>query len=88
MKVFVPLSDDLLDNPPDELLDPLNREAALVPYQLGRLSISQVTAPTATEPHSKSSNSSSPGFVPSSAALPAFSSSTYLAGPALGKLGH
>ena len=76
MQVFVPLDEDTIDQ--------LNHQDALVPYQAGLLSVSQIAGPAAEDAQSRSSTSSSPGSAPSSAALPALSSSTYRAGPALG----
>ena len=76
MKIFIPLCDDMLD----QLEDP----GALVPFQFGVPSISQVTASAPVESQSMKRSSSSPVLTPSSAALPALSSSTYRAGPLLG----
>lgn len=76
MKIFIPLTDDMLDS--------LNASASLVPYRLGLTPISQLTAEAAPHPYSSIKVSSSPALAPSSAALPALSSSTYRAGPALG----
>lgn len=77
MKIFIPLTDDMLDD--------LDANELPVPYQAGLPPISQITD-SVSAPHpvqSRKSNSSSPGLTSSSAALPALSSSTYMAGPAL-----
>lgn len=79
MQVFVPLTDDMLDA--------LDSAEVPVPYRLGTPPISAVTPSTSARhgaPQSMCSSSRSPGATPSSAALPALSSSTYRAGPALG----
>lgn len=76
MKIFIPLTDDMLDT--------LNASMSLVPYQPGVPSIGQLTGTPGTNHQSSNSISSSPGLASSSRALPALSSSTYLAGPALG----
>ena len=73
MKVFVPITDEMLDKGliPDELLA----------YQAGLPLLSQLqSAPL----QSRSSTKRSPTPTPNSDAVPALSSSTYLAGLALG----
>lgn len=73
MKVFIPITDEMLEQGmiPDEL----------VAYQPGQPLLSQLqTAPS----QSSSSINRSPGPTPSSDAVPALSSSTYLAGAILG----
>lgn len=73
MKVFIPITDEMLDAGliPDEL----------VAYQRGQLLLSQLqTAPR----QSRSSNKRSPAETPSPDAMPALSSKTYMAGAALG----
>jgi len=75
MKVFVPLTDQMLEDNPNP--------GPLVPYQPGLPPISQLTASARPNRQSSISTSSSPGCTPNSPALPALSSSTYLAGPAL-----
>lgn len=72
--VFIPMTDDVLDNP--ELL------AELVPYQPGYLLAPGANMEDQSEPGIKVMRS--PGDKPSSDALPAFSSKTYIAGPVLG----
>lgn len=69
MQIFVPITDDILDHP--ELL------ALLVPYQAG-----VALSPEAIQSSRKTNRS--PASTPSSEAVPALSSSTYWAGPALG----
>ena len=76
VKYFTPLNEDLLDCK--------RFDEALVPYQPGLPVISQLSVAGRKTGQSRSSTSRSPGSTPSSAALPALSSSTYLAGPALG----
>ena len=76
VKYFTPLNEDLLDR---WLFD-----EALVPYQPGLPIISQLAIASDKSGQSRSRTSTSPALTPSSAALPALSSSTYLAGPALG----
>ena len=79
MKVFIPLTDDMLDT-----LDCAER---LVPYTPGAIPLSAIPAAVkdrALSRQSMSSSSRSPGTTPSSAALPALSSRTYRAGPVLG----
>lgn len=73
-RIFIPIGDEIMDHP--DLL------AQLVPYQPGYL----LAPGEAVDAQSEASNSSirSPGSSPSSDALPAFSSNTYWAGPALG----
>lgn len=73
MKVFIPLTDEMLEQGiiPDEL----------VAYQPGQPLLSQLqTAPA----QSSSMVNRSPGPTPNSDAIPALSSSTYLAGAMLG----
>lgn len=73
MKVFVPFTDEMLDK--DLVLD------ELVAYQRGQILLSQLqTAPL----QSRSSVKRSPAATPSADAAPALSSSTYMAGAALG----
>ena len=75
MKVFIPLTDEMLEQGmiPDEL----------VAYQPGRPLLSQLkTAPAPAQSSLIVNRSPSP--TPSSEALPALSSSTYLAGAMLG----
>ena len=75
MKVFVPVTDDMLQRE--------DFTGLLVPYRPGRLLVSQCRK--ILEPCQSSRNTSlSPGASSSSDALPALSSSTYLAGPSLG----
>lgn len=76
MKIFIPMNDDMLDA--------LNPSISLVPYQPGLPTIGQLAGLAGTNHQSSNSNNSSPGLASSSRALPALSSSTYLAGPALG----
>jgi len=75
MKIFIPLNEELLEN----------REfaEAIIPYRPGLPAISQIPAVDRKFTHSRSRTSTSPGSTSSSAALPALSSSTYLAGPEL-----
>ena len=75
VKVFIPMTDDMLDNP--ETLE------ALMPYQPGISTLAQIAARAPNPDQSRSSTSTSPGCTPSSAALPALSSNTYRAGPVL-----
>ncbi len=73
MKVFIPITDEMLEQGviPDEL----------VAYQPGQPLLSQLqTAPA----QSGTIVNRSPGPTPSSDAVPALSSSTYLAGAMLG----
>lgn len=72
--VFIPMGDEVLDRP--ELL------AELVPYQAGYQLAPGAGAVVHLEP--RNSSMRSPGSSPSSEALPALSSRTYMAGPALG----
>lgn len=75
MKVFVPITDDMIER--GEL------NGLLLPYRPGRPLLSQyreIDLPG----QSRSRVSKSPGTTPSSEALPALSSRTYCAGPALG----
>ena len=73
MKVFVPITDEMLDKGliPDDL----------VAYQAGRLLLSQLQT---TPAQSRSISKRSPISTPNSAAVPAFNSSTNLAGSLLG----
>ena len=73
MKVFVPITDEMLDKGliPDELLA----------YQAGLPLLSQLQK---TPLQSRSSIKRSPTPTPNPDAVPALSSSTYLAGPVLG----
>ena len=73
MKVFIPVGDEILDHP--ELL------YLLVPYQAG-MALTRPARPDDVQ--SRCSTITSPGTRPSSEAIPALSSSTYRAGPALG----
>lgn len=73
MKIFVPVTDDILDHP--ELL------SLLVPYQAG-VALAAQAGPEPVQSSRKTNRS--PASTPSSEALPALSSSTYWAGPALG----
>jgi len=73
MNVFIPVGDEILDYP--ELL------YLLVPYQAG---VALAQPASADDVQSSRSTMTSPGTRPSSDALPALSSSTYRAGPALG----
>lgn len=73
MKVFIPAGDEILDHP--ELL------YLLVPYQVG-VALARPAARDLAQ--SRCNTMASPGTRPSSEALPALSSSTYRAGPALG----
>ena len=75
MKVFVPITDEMLER--GDFVDPL------VPYQPGRLLLSQCLE-TPEIDQSMRNTSLSPGSSPSSEDFPALSSSTYLAGPVLG----
>ncbi len=73
MKIFIPITDEMLEQGliPDEL----------VAYQPGQPLLSQMqTAPV----QSSSSLNRSPNPIPNSDAVPALSSSTYLAGAILG----
>jgi len=75
MKVFIPITDEMLEKGliPDDL----------VAFRPGQLLISQFHAsPNATQ--SKSMSNRSPGPTPNSDAVPALSSSTYMAGLMLG----
>lgn len=84
MKVFIPLTDDMIDA--------MDGEEMPVPYRVGViplgsleiLSEAPACEPLAAARQSMSSSSTSPGSTPSSSALPALSSRTYRAGPALG----
>lgn len=84
MKVFVPLTDDMLDQ--------LDGGDLPVPYSPGAIPLSslprgarlQDTGCAGLDGQSISSSSRSPADTPSSSALPAFNSSTYRAGPSLG----
>ncbi len=76
MKIFVPLDDSMLDE--------LAAGEIPVPFQAGLVSLSQVEAAGMLQDQSSFKTSSSPGLAPNSAALPEFSSSTYIAGPLLG----
>mgnify|MGYP007044785338 FL=1 len=75
MKVFIPITDEMLEQGliPDEL----------VAYQTGHPVLSQFQSHRDTA-HSRSRMSESPGPTPSSDAIPALSSSTYMAGLLLG----
>lgn len=75
MKVFIPFTDEMLEQGliPDEL----------VAYQPGRPLLSQLQSTGALN-QSSSTVSTSPRPTPSSEAVPALSSSTYLAGAMLG----
>lgn len=73
MKIFVPLTDEMLDSG--------DFGGLLVPYQPGQALFSQCAQAPA---QSKCNSSRSPVCKPSSEALPALSSSTYCAGPSLG----
>ena len=75
MKIFIPIDDKMLDTP--------DFQEILVPYQPGVPTINQMKTAVRKSGQSRSSSSGSPGLTASSAALPALSSSTYLAGPAL-----
>ena len=75
MKVFVPVTDEMLEQ--EEIGD------LLVPYQPGRLLLSQCREQPVVN-QSILKTSLSPVASPSSEDFPALSSSTYLAGPALG----
>lgn len=85
MKQFVPLSDD-------ELYAMLAASMPLVPYQTGlpchhalHETAAPAVAPPAGEGEVQRWNSTlSPGFRPSLSAVPAASSSTYMAGALLG----
>lgn len=75
MKIFIPISDEMLERGelPDEP----------VAYQPGQTLLSQLqTVPTPVQ--SSSTVNTSPKPTPSSAAAPALSSSTYIAGATLG----
>lgn len=75
MKIFIPLTDEMLEQGiiPDEL----------VAYQAGHPLLSQLkTIPAPVQ--SSSSINRSPSPTPSSEAVPALSSSTYMAGAMLG----
>lgn len=87
MKVFVPLTDHMLDAMPDDW----DADDLPVPYRIGMIPLGSLEraadppAPGLDAPlQSMSSCRTSPGSTPSSSALPAFSSSTYRAGPSLG----
>ena len=73
MRVFIPITDEMLEKGmiPDEL----------VAYQVGMPLLSQVQTVSL---QSRSTTRRSPTPTPSSDAVPALSSSTYLAGAALG----
>ena len=73
MKVFVPFTDEMMDHP--------DFAEMLVPYQPGHPLLSRLEA---AEGQSRSSTIVSPDTKPNSDALPALSSSTYIAGPSLG----
>lgn len=74
MKVFTPISDEMLMDGaiPNEL----------VAYHPGMLLLAQQATPTTAQ--SRSTTMRSPSSTPSSAAEPAFNSSTNLAGTSLG----
>lgn len=75
MKVFIPITDELLEQGciPDEL----------VPYQAGMVLMDQ-SPEISLDTQSRSSIKRSPGPTPRAEAVPAFNSSTYLAGTTLG----
>lgn len=75
MKVFVPYSDAMMDDPRFAEL--------LVPYQPGLKTLNEVPDLKSAD-QSRSSDMTSPGTRPSADAVPALSSSTYIAGPSLG----
>lgn len=77
MKVFIPATDDLLEC--------AQYPGRLVPYSPGLIALAQLQ-PRTTVPSAQSTSSSSlsPAPTPNSLALPALSSNTYCAGPALG----
>lgn len=85
MKQFVPLSDD-------ELYAMLAASIPLVPYQIGlpcHHALHETAAPAAALPAGEGeiqrwNSTLSPGFRPSLSAVPAASSSTYMAGALLG----
>jgi len=77
MNIFIPITDEMLELGimPDEL----------VAYQPGNSLLSQLpTAPPLLLDQSRLRINRSPGTTPSSIAVPALSSSTYLAGALLG----
>jgi len=75
MKIFIPITDEMLEKGmiPDDL----------VAYQAGLPLLSQLQT-TPLPAQSRSTISRSPKPTPNSDAMPALSSSTYLAGAALG----
>ena len=75
MKVFVPYHDAMMD-------DPAFAEM-LVPYQPGLRTLNQIPD-LKSDDQSRCKDMTSPGTNPSSEALPALSSSTYMAGRSLG----
>ena len=75
MKVFVPYHDAMMD-------DPAFAEM-LVPYQPGLKTLNQIPDPKSAD-QSRCKVMTSPGSRPSSDAIPALSSSTYMAGRSLG----
>jgi len=75
LKIFIPVNDSMPDTP--------DFGETLIPYQPGMVTIGQAAACGHDCRQSRSNTNSSPGLTPSSLALPALSSSTYLAGPAL-----
>jgi hypothetical protein len=75
MKVFVPFNDAMMDDPGFAEL--------LVPYQPGLQTLNQVPDLKSAD-QSRANVMTSPGTRPSSDAVPALSSNTYIAGPSLG----
>lgn len=75
MKVFVPYNDAMMD-------DPAFAEF-LVPYQPGLKTLNEVPDLKSAD-QSRNKVITSPGTSPNSDAVPALSSSTYIAGPSLG----
>ena len=75
MKVFVPFTDDMMDEP--------GFAEMLIPYQAGLYTLSQIPDLKSAD-QSRSKSNLSPATTSSSEALPALSSNTYIAGPSLG----
>ena len=75
MKVFIPITDEMIEK---GILP-----ADMIPFQPGQPVLAQADS-MQSKLQSSSSVNSEPGPTPSRSAEPAFSSSTYIAGPVLG----